>query len=282
MALCARRGAVAFFQFPAPSSICIRSFSTSPRVFAAVRGDTQLPQQRQPAERSFKIAMKEMERDASQLPNDLGLLPDTFVPPTGQNRIDFINNPKYLPTLVWLRVKNLWQNYFSLILARIFIQKNLKLQFLKTKPTAVDLHRQMYTAFAEGNTALLRRICADGLFESFSARIAARKRTGLRWTLHKYNRGVRCVSDRYTQLPIEGAGIRQAVVRIPSRQSLTKLAADGTTVPGSGRERNLVEYVVIQKRIIKGKDEPWMVWGTTEETTLKTVHEEERQKKLGM
>jgi len=31
------------------------------------------------------------------------------------------------------------------------------------------------------------------------------------------------------------------------------------------------EYVVIQRRVMKGKEEPWMVWGTTQETSVDEV-----------
>lgn len=33
-----------------------------------------------------------------------------------------------------------------------------------------------------------------------------------------------------------------------------------------GEPRKVTEYVVLQKRIIKGKEDPWKIWGMTEET----------------
>lgn len=84
------------------------------------------------------------------------------------------------------------------------------------------------------------------------------------------------VSDRAARLPIEGAGIRQAVVRIRSRQSLTRWR-EGQVVPGTGQEKEVKEYVVIQKRLWKGKEEGWLVWGTTEETTMDKLLAEEMQ-----
>lgn len=92
----------------------------------------------------------------------------------------------------------------------------------------------------------------------------------LRWTLHKYGRSPRIVSDRAARLPFEGTGIRQAVVRIRSRQSLTKLK-NGQAVPGTGQEKDMLEYVVLQRRFLKGQEDPWLIWGTMEETTMDKV-----------
>ena len=64
--------------------------------------------------------------------------------------------------------------------------------------------------------------------------------------------------------------MRQAVVRIRSRQSLTRYK-DGQVVAGSGQEKDVQEYVVIQKRLWKGKEEGWLVWGTMEETTMEKL-----------
>lgn len=39
-------------------------------------------------------------------------------------------------------------------------------------------------------------------------------------------------------------------------------------VEGMDQDKQVDEYVVIQRRIMKGKEEPWMVWGTTQETSV--------------
>jgi len=56
---------------------------------------------------------------------------------------------------------------------------------------------------------------------------------------------------------------------------LTRDRADGSVVPGSGREKEAVEYFVIQKKLEKSVEQEWMAWGTTEETTLEMLEEEE-------
>jgi len=139
----------------------------------------------------------------------------------------------------------------------------------------------MYTSFAEGDAAALRKICMDGLYETFRARIAAR-RTGekMEWEMLGYNTRSKLVSHRAARLQVEGAAVRQAVVRIASKQKLTRWARDGKElklVKGSGKEKDVVEYLVLQKRMDGWKEGDWMVWGTTEETKLKDVMQWERK-----
>lgn len=77
-------------------------------------------------------------------------------------------------------------------------------------------------------------------------------------------------------LPVKEAWMRQAVVRIESRQSLARIIGvgpDGQEIiaKGTGQEKEIREYVVLQRRIWKGAEEPWIVWGTTEETSLSKI-----------
>lgn len=70
---------------------------------------------------------------------------------------------------------------------------------------------------------------------------------------------------------MDGAALRQAVVRISSRQKLSRYARDGTLIKGTGKERDVVEYVVIEKGYWNWKENDWRFWGTTEETSVETV-----------
>lgn len=60
---------------------------------------------------------------------------------------------------------------------------------------------------------------------------------------------------------------RQAIVRIHSLQSLAKFTPRGELVKGSDTPKEIMEYVVLEKKYENGKESPWYVWGTTEETT---------------
>lgn len=85
------------------------------------------------------------------------------------------------------------------------------------------------------------------------------------------------MSNRAATLPFDDSGVRQAVVRICSRQRLSRYKADGSLVAGTGEERDVMEYVVIQRMLWEGKENDWMVWGTTEETTLEAIDEAKRK-----
>ena len=126
---------------------------------------------------------------------------------------------------------------------------------------------------SRGDTPTLKKICSEGLFTSFCSRIASRAPgEHLRWILHKHTRQPRVVSHRAVILPVgKGAALRQAVVRVQSRQSLKRTKPYGEIVDGTGAEKDLMEYVVVQRRMMKEKEEPWMVWGTVEESDWKTV-----------
>lgn len=77
-------------------------------------------------------------------------------------------------------------------------------------------------------------------------------------------------------LPYKGAALRQVVVRLRSRQSLARLVSSGKNKPeeivkGTGDEKEVSEYLVLQRRVMKNQEGPWMIWGTTEETDPATV-----------
>lgn len=74
-------------------------------------------------------------------------------------------------------------------------------------------------------------------------------------------------------MQIKDAGVRQVVVRIKSSQSLVQIKRDpqtkeAATVPGSDNEKIVDEYLVIQRRIWKRREEQWRIWGTTQEVDV--------------
>lgn len=91
--------------------------------------------------------------------------------------------------------------------------------------------------------------------------------------------GLRVVSDRATKIPeIRNSGIRQIVVRVTSRQSMTKItqirpkgeAAQSVQAPTKFQDCD--EYLVIQQIIWNGKDSGWRVWGHTKPTDIDRVY----------
>lgn len=129
----------------------------------------------------------------------------------------------------------------------------------------------MYSSFAEGDTKTLREICADGLYESFRARIGQRVRgERVKWELVRYKGRARVMSNRAGRLPVEGAAVRQVVVRVRSVQKLTRWRG-GKQVEGSGVEKETEEFVVLQRRLLNWREGEWEVWGTTKQTGWKEV-----------
>lgn len=136
---------------------------------------------------------------------------------------------------------------------------------------------------SRGDTATLKKICCNGLYEDFARRIARRSTPKLKWTLHKYITfpaapnltGARVVADRAASIPIgDKIGARQAVVRIRSKQSITKPAAnvpEGQQAVDEEKQQDCTEYVVIQKMMLGGVEGEWKVWGLADETTLDEV-----------
>lgn len=96
------------------------------------------------------------------------------------------------------------------------------------------------------------------------------------WKLVKMNGRPKIMSTKAVMIPGgEGNVIRQAVVRISSRQTMTMTDSKGRGLPGSpeSREKDIVEYFVIQKIYRNWQDAEWQVWGTTNTTKLKDVQE---------
>lgn len=76
---------------------------------------------------------------------------------------------------------------------------------------------------------------------------------------------------------MKGAALRQVVVRIRSIQSLVRTMEDerpskkDALINGSGEEKQMDEYLVVQRRIWKGQEEPWMIWGTSQASKVGDV-----------
>lgn len=136
----------------------------------------------------------------------------------------------------------------------------------------------MYTAFAEADEAALQKICLEGIHDNLRARLASRPQgEKVVWQLVKYNKQPKLISNRAAKTPIDGMIIRQAAVRICSRQKLTRYSRtpDGNLeqINGSGKEKDLVEYLVIQRIYEQWQPKEWMVWGTAKETSLNDIQE---------
>jgi hypothetical protein len=91
----------------------------------------------------------------------------------------------------------------------------------------------------------------------------------MKWDLKGYPRWAKVCSHKAALFPkpFDKTGLRQAVVRITSKQTLNVYGRDGNLLPTSKEDVTTTEYLVIQKMVQGGVETPWMVWGTTTETT---------------
>jgi protein MBA1 len=140
-----------------------------------------------------------------------------------------------------------------------------------------------------GDEETIRKICCTGLANTLITRIAKRpSNEKVEWNLAKYTRapstlfrGVHVVSDRATQIPeYPKSGIRQVVVLITSLQTTEtsnmvlrrtprgNLELSRDDAEKKAKQQYCTEYVVIQKQMWNGKEEPWRLWGQTKATTL--------------
>ena len=84
------------------------------------------------------------------------------------------------------------------------------------------------------------------------------------------------MSDRSGKLQAKEAAVRQVVVRIKSAQSLVKIkrhpqSKEEAIVRGTESERVIDEYLVVQRRIWKGREEQWRIWGTIQEPDVNEI-----------
>ncbi|KAL5337555.1 hypothetical protein BJX70DRAFT_369112 [Aspergillus crustosus] len=263
------------------SSLQCRQFSLSPHCSAARSAMPQTLSPKQPAQPSMRSRGQNLTR--SELPQDIGLLPGTYIRPLWRDLPSIFQQPRERLHFEWLWLKSWFQNFMGLILYSKTQGKSLPLGLKERRHVARDFHKQMYSAFAIGDTTTLRKICCTGLANSLIGRIAARpKGERVSWSLDKYTRslstyftGIRVVSDRATQIPeLPDSGVRQVVLRITTRQSTGKLqrqvarkGVESTQRP-SLKQQDCTEYIVIQKLRWTGEEEPWRIWGHATPTTI--------------
>ena len=115
---------------------------------------------------------------------------------------------------------------------------------------------------------VLKRVCLDGLVASFRIRINARQyNESLQWKLHKYIGRPRIVSTNIVSLEIQKSALYQVVVRIKSMQSLER-TLENDSASDATEQKAILEYVVLQKRMLRGEEGIWKIWGTIEETKV--------------
>lgn len=159
---------------------------------------------------------------------------------------------------------------------------------------------------SSGDAKALRNICLPPLAASLRSQIAARGPVKMTWHLHRF-KSVRIVSHRCA--PLGGdqpyTSYRQCIVRLESEQTLItkplsprseshrtrapvwtpsgaannvakkEVAASAEPAAEAKQSQTIVEYLVMQTRVINRKEEDWKIWGFTGETTPAKMEEDE-------
>lgn len=234
--------------------------------------------------------------------DDFGLLPDTFIMPRRSKRPGWIKDFQQRWELEKLRLRTKFWDFFQALACHtpFMIRPRLRAHVSRIPHIAKDLHKTMYTHFAEGNLKPIEGILCESMQANLSSRLRQRRpNTGLRWQLHKYLSSPKLVSYKVA-ITSHGKDVTrdnrnalvQAVVRIHSLQSLrhtkrvsgrdanNKLFTRYLLVDMQGNElppeeegvipdnaTESMEYVVVQRHVRGGKEEPWKIWGMKEEST---------------
>jgi protein MBA1 len=250
-------------------------------------------QMKQPAQPSISRAQKEQQEAmirSGQVPDDVGLLQDTFIlPRAAGDRWSWRLRKRW----AWVRMLDT----YGMIAFKWLVKPRPKFELSQIASKASEMHREMYGAFAEGNLASVQSKVCTGLYGSLRGRVQQRApNTYLRWSVKKQLSSPKLCSFKAAVLPgpkgessEERNAQIQAVVKLHTLQSLQHVKKVSKRVNqkmvtseeliGAEEEKESVEYVVLQKTLRRGKMNNWQLWGFTNETTLNQLLKEDAKKK---
>ncbi|KAH6620142.1 hypothetical protein C7974DRAFT_426350 [Boeremia exigua] len=243
-----------------------------------------------------------------EMADDIGLLQNTII------RARFRDLPRptswefysYFWALIKAKATAVYtRSHFNRCAHKKGAKSYLPIDFLnqkQLKDTAKNMYTRYYEALASADTKALRDLCLTPLANAARTQINARG-VKVSWQLLKF-KSARIVSHRCSPLggEYQDTSYRQCVVRLESEQQLTVVpimpragqrSTGGTAwAPGAApkqkaagalsaesedvRTETVVEYVVLQTRVMEGKlDEEWKLWGFTTESTPARIEEDE-------
>lgn len=145
---------------------------------------------------------------------------------------------------------------------------------------AKAMHRQMNEAIASGDVDALEKLVDSALYYPLAANIHQRpKGRTCTWELVRYNKEPRVVSHKI--MPVAELLLWQVVVSIPSRQRVVEHER-GRVVPGSEKELDLVENVVIGTMLNKDTwaTHGWKILATVQPMTPEKWEREKETVKM--
>jgi protein MBA1 len=134
-----------------------------------------------------------------------------------------------------------------------------------------------------GDSKAISEMCLSSAAKSFQDRIAARPHgLAATWKLKgNHHVSTAIVSNRALLLSLPGydeTGIQQIVLRLRSDQSLQYDAASRDSrdrkLRYSPKEGEVLEYLVLQRQILRGVFKEWKVWGFANEWDMESIEED--------
>ncbi|KAF2691507.1 hypothetical protein K458DRAFT_1554 [Lentithecium fluviatile CBS 122367] len=254
--------------------------------------------------RSTSTQNQEQLDDESNLPDDIGILPGTFIhkPLLSQwtsplrRSEPSEDDPWYKKNKVFARLN--YEGHFLVSIVKQWIMLTrfrFDLGLLRCPPLywnplnrglvkniARERYAHLYQSFAEGDSKAISEMCLSSVAKKFNDRITARPR-GLKaeWSHNADSIKTSMISNRATMLSFPGydtTGVHQIVLRMQSNQSLAYNNAASTQGQDAltyiSKEGTVVEYLVLQRLMIRGVFKEWKVWGFAREWDLETITED--------
>ncbi|KAF2440558.1 hypothetical protein P171DRAFT_435350 [Karstenula rhodostoma CBS 690.94] len=234
---------------------------------------------------------EEQFSDERNVPDDIGLVPGTFVhaPLFPLTRFSLKDRMSY--EWKWLRARlTSWYQLWRF--RRSFTENPPHMYWLSLKnrktlsQDAVLKYKALYESFANADSKAISTMCASGVAQEFQTRIESRP-AGVRmqWNVQG-EPSCKIVSNVASPLSLPGfedTGLHQVVFRIQSKQTLrfgeSKESRKKKDQDSAATSSDIVEYFVLQKQFIRGSAKGWKVWGFTDFATPKSIEETEEYAK---
>ncbi|KAF1913585.1 hypothetical protein BDU57DRAFT_520517 [Ampelomyces quisqualis] len=225
-----------------------------------------------------RVSESQMQQEGGMV-QDIGMLQDTIIRPPLTKLPSVLTS--WFWQLMWRNFKSKATGWYTRIEYNRCMNKRGREYYLpidrynasQFKYFAATHYTNIYTCFAKGDMSSISRSLLPPIHSSFNSRIARRKNIQLDWKLLSKPK-CKIMSHRAAMLGHDApdCAYRQLVVRIMSTQSVriksTDPANKNAAYYGTGLPEKVVEYLVLQRRVINGRQDPdWMVWGFAEETT---------------
>ncbi|KAF2625956.1 hypothetical protein BU25DRAFT_371153 [Macroventuria anomochaeta] len=255
------------------------------------------------------------KRDAQEMAEDIGLLQNTIIrAPFSQlpkpTSWEFYS---YFWSLLKAKFTALYtRSHFKRCVHKKGIASYLPVDFMRQKELknkAKKMYKRYYDLLAAGDAKSLRKLSLPPLAAALRSQISARGPVKMSWQLHKF-KSARIVSHRCSPLGSDhpDTSYRQCIVRLESEQqlSMTPVSSPSAThktcapkwtpsyaqskqdvistaepeqnaeAKDKGNVQTVVEYLVMQTRVMDGKEEEWKVWGFASESTPAKIEEDEQ------